>query len=54
MRLRFVVVLLPALVALIAPGGASAASIHIVSPGESLYSIAAADGVSPSLADAVA
>jgi LysM repeat protein len=46
MRLRIVVVLLPALAALLAPAGASAAFIHVVSPGESLYSIAAADGLS--------
>jgi LysM repeat protein len=45
MRLRFAVVLL-ALIALIAPAGASAAFVHVVSPGESLSSIAAADGLS--------
>jgi N-acetylmuramoyl-L-alanine amidase len=45
MRLRFLVAL-PALVALIAPTSAAAAFVHVVSPGESLYSIAAADGLS--------
>jgi LysM repeat protein len=45
MRLRFLVAL-PALVALIAPASASAAFVHVVAPGESLYSVAAADGLS--------
>jgi soluble lytic murein transglycosylase-like protein len=45
MRLRLLFVL-PALIALIAPRAAAAAFIHVVSPGESLYSIAAADGLS--------
>jgi LysM repeat protein len=45
MRVRFVVLLLP-LAGLIAPASAAADCVHVVLPGESLTSIAAADGLS--------
>jgi LysM repeat protein len=45
MRVR-VPALLVAVVALAAPNGASAAFVHVVAPGESLASVAAADGLS--------
>lgn len=47
MRLRFVL-LLVGIVCLVAPGAASAFFVHTVLPGESLSSIAAADGLSVS------
>ena len=45
MRVRFALLLLPFAV-LIAPGSAAADCVHVVLPGESLTSIAAADGLS--------
>ena len=45
MRVRFTVLLLLAFTALIAPSAASADCVHVVGPGESLTSIAAADGI---------
>jgi LysM repeat protein len=46
MRVRFTVLLLLAFTALVAPSAASADCVHVVGPGESLTSIAAADGIS--------
>jgi N-acetylmuramoyl-L-alanine amidase len=46
MRVPSAVVLLLALVALLAPDAASASFVHVVSAGESLTSVAAADGLS--------
>ena len=48
MRLRVVVPILCAAVALAAPAASNAAVLHLVAPGESLSSIAAADGLSVS------
>ena len=48
MRLRVIVPILCAAVALGAPASSSAAVLHLVTPGESLYSIAATDGLSVS------
>ena len=48
MRLRVIVPILCAAVALAAPAASNAAVLHLVAPGESLSSIAAADGLSVS------
>lgn len=45
MRLRVIVPILCAATALAAPASAGASVLHLVAPGESLYSIAAADGL---------
>jgi LysM repeat protein len=48
MRLRVIVPTVCAAVALAAPAASNAAVLHLVAPGESLYSIAATDGLSVS------